>query len=297
MYEYRTVRSGDLGGDQKSPPFPSKLASIRDCPKELHYMWGGGPFNGKILEKTLAVVGSRKMTSYGRRVVERLIGPVATAGVTIVSGFMYGVDEYVHKVCVETGGKAIAVLPYGLSHCPPSQRTLWDGILDNGGLIVSEFNDDFGGADWAFPKRNRIIAGLADATMVIEGASKSGSLITAGKCIENDRKLFAVPGPIDSIVSEGTNNLIKAGLASLVTSPTEVLEFFGLAQSAGEVRTMPVLRDAHEEIIYSCARLEPLTLDEISERSSLDISIVGYKTMMMCLAGVLIEKEGKFYVG
>ena len=286
--EFNTIYKDDAD-------FPAKLASIHDCPKKLNFI---GKFDGKIFEKTLAVVGSRKITSYGKRVVEKLVGPVAASGVTIVSGFMYGVDAYSHEVCVGVGGRAVAVLPYGLDHGPPFyQKKLWDGILDNDGLIVSEFEDDFGGANWSFPKRNRVVAGLSDATMVVEGAKRSGSLITAGHCLENGRMLFAVPGPIDSVVSEGTNNLIKIGLASCATSATDILEFFGLAESAGEVRTVPVFDDTHEEIIYSCVRLEPLTLDQISEKSGLDISTVGYKTMEMCLAGLLVQKEGRFYVG
>jgi len=272
--------------------FPSKLNSIPDCPDRLNYI---GEIGSDIFGKTLGVVGSRKMTSYGRRVVERLIGPLAASGVTIVSGFMYGVDSYAHEVCLDFGGRTIAVLPYGIRYKRPHyQRGLYERILDSGGLVISEFDEDFPPAPWTFPKRNRIVAGLSDAVLVVEAAQESGSLITADLCLKYGRKLFAAPGPIDSVVSEGTNFLIQKGAAEAVTSAEDILRFFGLdgVRQSGFQGSL----EGDEKLIFNLLSAEPLNVDQISEKTGIDAATVGYKTMEMCLLGVLKEQGGRFYV-
>ena len=183
-------------------------------------------FPSSIFKNCLAVVGSRKLTHYGKQAVEQLIGQVASAGVTIVSGFMYGGDAAAHRAAVKVGGRTIAVMPCGIDLIhPEDQEELYNDILDNNGLIISEYEGEMKPALWTYPQRNRIVAGLSKALLVIEAGEKSGSLITANYAKKFKRKVFAAPGPITSSVSIGTNALIKQG-AEMVLSARDILDYF-----------------------------------------------------------------------
>jgi DNA processing protein len=155
-----------------------------------------------------------------------LVGEVAGAGVAIVSGFMYGIDALAHKAALRVGGRTIAVMPCGIDLVHPAyQQGLYNEILENNGLVVSEYEGAFLPTLWSYPKRNRIVAGLCQATMVVEAGEKSGSLITANFAKKFGRKVFAVPGPLTSSVSVGIMQLIKEG-ASVVTSAKDILDFY-----------------------------------------------------------------------
>src|SRR3989344_5079370 len=169
--------------------FPELLKQIPDAPKQLYYK---GEWNEDLFDNCLAVVGSRRMTQYGKRVTEQIVGEVAGAGVTIVSGFMYGVDATAHKAALAFGGKTIAVMPCGIERIHPEhQKDLYEKILGTGpakspdgdrgasGLVVSEWNGDSMPQLWTYPRRNRIVAGLSKATLVVEAGLDSGSLNTA----------------------------------------------------------------------------------------------------------------------
>lgn len=173
----------------------------------------------------LAIVGSRKMTEYGCLVLEKWVPTLVERGVTIVSGFMYGVDQTAHRVCLENGGKTIAVLGWGIDWpVATADEVLYQKILETNGLIVSEYGGETRAKRWFFPQRNRIVAGISDAVLVVEGAVKSGSLITARLAKRFDKKLLAVPGRVTNRLAEGTNGLIREGLARAVTSAEDVLE-------------------------------------------------------------------------
>src|SRR3989338_2878201 len=203
--------------------YPALLREIPDAPARLYYK---GTWTEELFTDCLAVVGSRHMTSYGRRATEQIVGEVASAGVTIVSGFMYGVDATAHKAAVDAGGKTIAVMPCGIERIHPEyQKDLYEKIIETGGIILSEWDGDSMPQLWTYPKRNRIVAGLAKATLVVEAGLESGSLITADLAKKFGRKLFAVPGPITSEVSKGTGKLMQEG-ASLVQSANDILEFY-----------------------------------------------------------------------
>lgn len=179
-----------------------------------------------IFEDCLAVVGSRRLTSYGKRAIEKIVGEIAISGVTIVSGFMYGGDAAAHGAAVRVGGRTIAVMPCGIERIhPEDQKQLYDEILGNNGLIISEYEGDMQPALWTYPRRNRIVAGLAKAVLVIEAGEESGSLITANYARKFKRKIFALPGPITSSVSAGTNQLIKRG-AEMVLSAEDILRYY-----------------------------------------------------------------------
>jgi DNA processing protein len=228
---------GEVG--YKSKKYPVLLKKIGGRPKKLYYrgIWGG-----EIFENCLAVVGSRKMTSYGKSVTERLVYDIAGAGVTIVSGFMYGVDATAHRAALDAGGKTIAVLGGGVDYVyPTNQVSLYKSIVERGGLIISEFSGEISPGIGAFPRRNRIVAGLSKAVLVVEAELNSGSLITARLAVKYGRKLFAVPGPITSATSKGTLDLMKKGVFP-VTEPSDILDFYGISHLETKSEISEVLK-------------------------------------------------------
>ena len=197
------------------------LAQIPDPPKHLH-------IKGTLPDPsfpTIAVVGTRQVTDYGRKVTWELTQNLVKKGFVIVSGFMYGVDAIAHRSCVAAGGRTIAVLGYGLDapYFPHSHATLAQEILESGGCLVSEFAPNTPAVPQNFPLRNRIVSGLSLGVLVTEAAKHSGSLITARLAVEQGREVFAIPGPIDSPYSEGTKELVNMG-AKLVTSVEDIVE-------------------------------------------------------------------------
>lgn len=211
-YKIREIKKTENG-------FPEILKKIRKCPEKLYYR---GEWDDKLFEKSLAIVGSRKMTRYGREVVTQFMPALVAEGVTVISGFMYGVDCEAHQQCVKLGGKTVAVLGWGLDYKSGDMR-LYKKILDGGGLVISEYEKDFKATRWSFPQRNRIVSGLAGlGVLVVEAGEKSGSLITARMAGEENRAVWAVPGPINGAVSKGTNWLIKKGLAKMMTTAEDI---------------------------------------------------------------------------
>ena len=207
--------------------YPELLKKIKGAPKKLYYK---GEWNNDIFENCLAVVGSRRLTSYGRRMTELLVSEIAAQGITIVSGFMYGGDEAAHRATVEVGGRTIAVMPCGIDIIHPEyQEELYNQIIENKGLIISEFEGSFAPALWTYPRRDRIVAGLSQAVLVIEAGLVSGTFITVGHAKSFGRKIFAVPGPLTSEVSRGTAKLIKDG-AAVVTEAQDILSFFNISK-------------------------------------------------------------------
>jgi DNA processing protein len=306
-----------------NPKYPKLLKQISDAPKQLYYK---GNWNEQIFENCLAVVGSRRMTSYGRQAVERLIGEIASSGITIVSGFMYGVDATSHKTTVRVGGRTIAVMPCGIERIHPEyQEDLYSEILENNGLVISEFDKDQMPALWTYPKRNRIVAGLSKAVLVVEAGPKSGSLITANLAKKFERKLFVVPGPITSEVSKGALQLIKDG-AEMVTSAKDVLRYFSLrkqnfanrfplaapypsASSGGTPRFENPVSSAKshnsktsfsspnsfQKKILNELETEPMEIDFLSHKTGIPVAKLGTILSLMQLRGIISKKENKYY--
>ena len=276
--------------------YPKRLKGIKNPPEKLYYK--GNP-REDIFSKCLAVVGSRKMTKYGEKICDRLVSEVASRGITIVSGFMYGIDATAHKAAVSVGGNTIAVMPCGIEKIHPAyQKELYKEIIDKDGLIVSEMDGKKGPAKWIYPKRNRIVAGLSQATLVVQAARGSGSLITANYAKKFDRKLFAVPGPLTSKVSIGTANLIKEG-ADIVTCAKDIIDFYKPSQESIDFNKEKSLDDykninqKEKEILKNLQR-EPLKTDELARRTDLSAGKVGVVLSQMQLKG-LVEKEGDKY--
>lgn len=217
------------------------------------------------------------MTTYGQRVVEKIIPQLVSSGKTVVSGFMYGVDQYAHRACIEAGGKTIAVLGWGIkTKLTGEDLRLAQKIVSTGGLLISEWEEQKA-AHWTFPARNRIVAALCSEVIVVEAAQNSGSLITARLAIRLKRKLWAVPGPITSKTSIGTNSLIDQSLAKM-----------WLGTPAGIIQI--------DNPIAQVLENEPLTADEMARKLNLPISEIGVKLSLMLLSGQVDEKGGKYFL-
>lgn len=202
--------------------YPKKLRNIQNRPIVLFY-------KGDISivdEYSIAIVGSRNCSDYGRKCADFISNEIAIRKICIVSGLAIGIDSIGHIAALNNKSNTIAIIGNGLDNIYPSKnKKLAESIIKNGGLIISEFVVGTKPFKQNFPRRNRIISGLSDSVIVIEGSKKSGSLITAGYAIEQGKEVFAVPGSIFSPNSEGTNELIKDG-ANLLTSTDDVIRTF-----------------------------------------------------------------------
>jgi DNA processing protein len=275
-----------------SSRYPGLLKSIKEPPSLLYYK---GNWSRDIFKNCLAVVGSRQMTTYGRRVTNELVSKIAQAGVTIVSGFMYGVDAQAHKAALSVGGRTIAVMPCGIDLIHPEyQDELYEQIIAKRGLVISEIKSDFPPGLWTYPRRNRIVAGLAQATLVVEAGLKSGSLITADLTKRFGRKLFAIPGPLTSSVCQGTLQLIKEG-AGMVTNSDDILEVYGLNQAVQVKKSLSNLNQLEQSIVETLAQ-EPREIDSLSRLVDISASKLGATLSLMQLRGLVSEEKGRYYV-
>ncbi len=233
-------------------PYPKLLSQIPDPPKQL--FWAGEELSALLKQPCVAIVGSRKVTSYGRAITEKLAAELAGLGITIISGLAFGVDSIAHEAALSVSGKTIAVLPRGLDQIyPASHRPLANKIIDSGGALVTEYPEGSDLQNFQFLARNRIISGLSLGVIVTEAAKRSGSLNTANSALEQSREVMAIPGNITSPLSAGTNNLIKLG-ATPILSYQDVLDTLKL-------KFEPKL----EDLLKNTTEIERLILSLISE--------------------------------
>src|SRR3989338_4249548 len=205
--------------------YPKLLAQISDPPKMLYCRGNLELLNSECM----GVVGTRKLTSYGKESAQYITRGLATAGFTIVSGLAMGIDAVAHQITLDSGGKTIAVLGGGVddkSICPQINYKLAMDILKNHGLIISEYPEGFHANEKTFPQRNRIISGLSRGVLIVEADEKSGALITAYCALDQNRDVFAIPGSIFSSKSLGPNVLIKKG-AKLIVSAQDIVDEYG----------------------------------------------------------------------
>jgi DNA processing protein len=228
---------------KKHKQYPPYLLETTYPPKELYCI--GQPLENYL--PAVTIVGSRKLSNYGKEVTYRIAYDLAKSGLTIVSGLALGADGVAHQAALDAGGKTIAVLACGLDAIyPASHRNLAIQIIQNGGTIISEYPEGTPALKQNFIARNRIVSGLSDMVIVTEAAEASGSLVTAKYGLEQNKLVGAVPGNITSSLSIGTNNLIKNG-ASPITSAQDVLDAIGL--QAGASQHIEVMGDTKEEQI------------------------------------------------
>lgn len=272
--------------------YPKILARIKDPPKRLYYR---GDLKA-LKQRSVAIVGSRKMSRYGAEMVDRLVSGLVAEKVATISGFMYGVDTEVHRRTVEYGGVTAAVLGCGVDVIyPPENEKLYGEILGNGGVVLSEYKPEAKAHLWKFPQRNRIVAGLAKmGVVVIEAGQRSGSLITARMAREQGKKVFAVPGPVTSAVSAGTNWLIKEGKAKMVTGVEDVL---GVRKAGNREQPDKVLGlTGLEKKIWEALEVGELNCDEVAVQTGAGVAEAGATLTVMGIKGLVSESGGKWYL-
>ncbi len=269
--------------------YPDLLKNTDKPPVSLTYK---GDFSKDDFSKVVAVVGSRKITSYGKAAIEKIIAPVAGAGITIVSGFMYGVDAHAHEVAIKSGGRTIGVLPCGVDIVHPAyQKKLYQEVIKNG-FFLSEYEDNMKPEKWTYPKRNRITVGVADATVIIEAEEKGGTMISADLAKKYNRPLFVVPGPIFSATSKGANELIKQK-AQVVTCAEDILSFFNESTDSSSKKTNLT---EEELIVVTVLEKEPCESDEIVRETKLSSVVVSSTLSSLEMQGVVKRVGFKYYL-
>lgn len=270
--------------------FPPLLRQIPDAPKKLYV-------RGELPSTELAwlcVVGSRALTHYGRQVVRHLIEGLRGYPIVIVSGLAYGADAETHKAALEVGLPTVSVPGSGLDWntlYPRANVNLAKEILKAGGALLSEFEPETKAADWTFPKRNRIMAGLCKATLIVEAKELSGTLITARLTVEYNRELLVVPGSIFSDESKGAHQFLRLG-ATAITKPEDILVSLGIEKREGENLTS--LREdlSDEERRVVDILKTPIPRDELLEALKLPITDANVLLSAMEIKGLIVEELG-----
>jgi DNA processing protein len=276
--------------------FPAPLREIPEPPPKL-YLQGTLPSADYTY---LTIVGSRKYSSYGREVCEKIISELRGQPIVIVSGLALGIDTIAHKAALENNLPTIAMPGSGLDRevlHPHSNRRLADNILSAGGALLSEFAPTYPAGLHTFPRRNRLMAGLAKAVLVIEAGERSGTLITARLGTEYNREVGAVPGSIFNLGSMGTNNLIRQG-ATPITSGRDVLELLGFAIETEEESIESKGQkygslSPTERTIVELLAIEPLTRDQVIIQSGLSVSSATILLTTLEIKGVIKEMMGE----
>jgi DNA processing protein len=273
----------------RDPLFPERLGAIFDPPPALYLRGDGEP--ALLARRAVAVVGARSCSPYGAHVARRLGRELAAAGLVVVSGLARGVDGEAHRGALEAGGTTVAVLGCGIDRDYPASHAQLSRRIEERGLVVSEYEPGVEPAPWRFPARNRIIAGLCEAVVVVEARERSGALITADFGLDEGRDVFAVPGEITSALSAGTNALLKVG-ATPLTSPKDVFEALGMEQPDATAAAVDVSPEATQ--VLELVRESPAAADELAERGTLDAGAISVALTELELAGLVAAADGVY---
>lgn len=272
--------------------FPDRLKEIDGGPVVLYHK---GVLKGLDF-CTVAIVGSRKMTSYGREVAEKFSSELAGFGVTIISGLARGIDTEAHKSCIASGGKTLAVLGCGLDNIyPPENKFLAEEIIKKSGALISEYPLDTPAVPVNFAVRNRIISGLSDCILVVEGANKSGTLLTASHAADQGKTVFAVPGQITSPLSEAPLFLLKNG-ARIATTAGDILSELNIEFRVDKEKMKKIAPDDPEEkLLLEFLDNEPLHLDELVRITGSKTSDISARLTIMEMKGMIKSLGGGVY--
>ena len=264
---------------RSAPSFPPLLRAIHDPPAGLFLR---GASEADVLARpAVAVVGARACSGYGASVARSLGRELAAAGLVVVSGLARGIDAEAHRGALEASGTTVAVLGCGIDRDYPAAHAELARRVADAGLIVAEYAPGVEPAPWRFPARNRIVAGLCAATVVVEARERSGALITADLALEEGREVFAVPGEITSALSAGTNALLKLGAAPL-TGAADVLASFGIEPEPAQGESSPLLE------------LLPATADELVRATGLGAGEVARALVELVLEGRAVAHDGMY---
>ncbi len=276
-----------------SAEYPELLRQLPYPPPVLYYR---GVLN-ESFNPSIAIVGSRRSTFYGKEVASRLAGELSAAGVSVVSGMALGVDTAAHRGCLENNGFTVAVLGCGLDHCyPPGNYDLMEQIISSG-AVITEFPLGTKPLPGNFPQRNRIISGMTQGTVVVEATAKSGSLITADLALEQNREVFAVPGNIGSPYSRGCHQLIKDG-AHLVESAVDILKEIMVEQQVEEQLTITGSESSltdKEKALLGEIPYQPMHIDDIVRTVDGTASEIITTLLALELKQVIRQTPGKYF--
>ena len=279
----------------KDSDYPPLLKNIPSFPLLLYVK---GKFEKQDYNMSVAIVGTRKATYYGNTITSQLVENLAQAGFTIVSGMARGIDTSAHQGALKKKGRTIAVLGSGLNFIYPRENKKLSEEIAQSGALVSEFPLNAPPDKYNFPRRNRIISGLALGVVVVEAGEKSGALITANLALEQGREVFAVPGKIDSNYSQGTHKLIQDG-AKLVINWTDIASEL-MPQISWETQQkteekLHVNLEENENKIYNLLSTEPKQIEEIIKESQMNSSKILSILLSLELQGLVKQLPGKFF--
>jgi len=275
--------------------YPRALRAIEDPPPVLY-------LKGDYLDRdelAIAIVGTRRPSPYGRMVAEKLAKELGELGFTIVSGLALGIDTAAHRGALASGARTIAVLGGGFANPYPRENRRLIEEISRAGAVMSEFSIRTPPDRWTFPRRNRIISGLARGTIVVEAPQRSGALITARYALEQGREVFAVPGQITQETSRGTHHLIQQG-AKLVTDLDDILEEFAdlketLTGRGSRTKKPTPQLSSLEERVYRVLEFEPVHFNDVVERAGISPTEASYALLQLALKELVKELEGKRY--
>jgi len=276
--------------------YPKRLLNCYDSPPLLYYR-GNADLN---ISRIISVVGTRNNSDYGRSVCEKFIEDLKAENIIVVSGLAFGIDTIAHKAALKHNMQTVAVLAHGLDRIyPPQNKTLAKQITEQGGLLT-EFISNTNPDKQNFPKRNRIVAGICDAVVVIESSKKGGSLITAELGNGYNKDVFAIPGRINDSKSEGCNYLIKNNKAALINSAQDFLEMMNWAPvpkpTSKKQRELFIELSPDEKIVVDILQQqESIQIDELYFKSGLSSSAVATALLMLEMQGIIVTLPGKLY--
>ena len=280
------------------PDYPQRLLNCYDSPTLLYYK-GEADLNAS---KIISIIGTRSHTEYARQVTEKLVKELASENITIISGLAYGVDAIAHKAALKNNLPTIGVLAHGLDQVyPPDHTGLAKDMVKNNGGLLTEFRSKTKPDKHNFPTRNRIVAGMSDATIVIETGIKGGSMITAEMANSYNKDVFAIPGKITDSKSAGCNYLIKNNKAVLLTDSAELLQLMGWQQTDKKKekkaqREIFIELTKDERIIIDIIKeKDSVHIDEINIRSGISSSAVAAAILSLELQNVVLSLPGKLY--
>jgi len=274
-----------------SEDYPEILVNIPDPPAVLFYR---GDLEGFLRIPAIAVIGSRRCTSYGERVAKQLARDFVRNGVAVVSGLARGIDGEAHRGALEAGGITMAVLGNGLDLCyPPEHVRLSEKILEKG-VLLSEYTPGTEPARYRFPERNRLISGFSRGVVVVEAGKRSGTMITVNTALDQGKDVFAVPGEVTRALSMGTNMLLRDG-AGIVLTAADVLEPLGLVLEPEQVRSTYEPETETAKVILEHLAEETLHFDQLLRICGVGTAVLQSELMNLEIADAVIQRPGKFY--
>lgn len=277
--------------------YPALLKNIYNPPMTLFFQ---GNFDKCNLERTFAVVGSRKASESSKEILSKIIDEFRGTDVCIVSGLAAGIDTIAHASAIKSNLSTIAVLGGGFDHVyPSSNKKLFEQIKEKAGVVISEYWPTFEPIAWRFPHRNRIVSGLSKGTLVAEAAIKSGALITANLCLEHGRELMCIPGLLTNPNTAGIYKLLKDG-ASLITSAEDIMSVLSWETTRSSIKPSEERNDINltdeEKVVIDCISRDSMCLDEIILKTNLNIGDLMVILTRLELRGLIKQTDGEKFI-